>query len=122
MVAGLSEILEADRRREKRNAFLTFGLFSVFLVGYLFYEPLTFTKLRDWIILGGAVIFPVCALLSYRSMRGNWTVEKKDRVFTRTFGLTFLGPVVAVVAGIALYAVPSWAAAIVVLLALILLK
>jgi hypothetical protein len=124
--------ISAKQRREKRNQFLGFVFFSVFELGYLFFSRPTFSSLVDWLILAGAIFFPIMALISWRSMRNDWSVEKEDQTFTRTFGYIVLAPillVVAVIAGFALFSafgwlatIPSWAAVIIVLLVLIYLK
>lgn len=132
MTEGQSALSEAKRRRELRSQFWGFVAFSLFEIGYLVYRPPTFSTWRDWIIAGGAILFPIMAIISFRSMRNNWTPEQEDQVATRTLGYVFLAPfllVGIVLIGIALFSafgwlatVPSWAAVIIVLLILIYLK
>jgi hypothetical protein len=120
------------RWREQRTQFLGFLLFSVLEIGYLLYSRLTFTVWRDWIFLGGAVLFSIMTIISWRSMRNNRTAEQEDRAVTLTFGYIVAGPIIlliAVLAGFALFSmfgwlatIPSWAAVIIVLLVLIYLK
>jgi hypothetical protein len=123
---------EGKQRREKLYQLLVFVFFSVFEISYLLYSQPTFSKLGDWIILGGAFFFPIMALISWRSIRNDWSAEKEDQTITRTFGSIVLAPillVVAVVAGFALFSafgwlatIPSWAAVIIILLVLIYFK
>jgi hypothetical protein len=106
-------------------------LFS-FEIGYLFYDPPTFSSLKDWIILGGAIFFPIMAILSFFAIRNNWTDEQADRITMRTLGYVVLAPIsliLVVLAGFGLFSafgwlasIPSWAAVIIILLVLIYLK
>jgi len=99
---------------------------------YLFYNPPTFTILRDWIITGGVVLFFMMAVISFRSLRNDWTPEREDQATNRGFGflaLLAVAPVLIVIAGVVLFpsfswfaTIPSWAAVIIVLLVLIYLK
>jgi hypothetical protein len=66
---------DAKQQRKRRFTFWSFLVFSVFYFGYLFYRPPTFSKWQDWIIVGGAILFPIMAILSYLSMRKNWSAE-----------------------------------------------
>ena len=118
-----------SRHRELRKQFLAFLAFSVFEIGYLVIHGVKLETVRDWIILLGAIFFPICALLSFFAMQRQWSAEQEDRVFTRTLGWIVLGPIVLILAGVGLYAafgwfaaIPSWAAVIIVLLVLLLAK
>jgi hypothetical protein len=126
------EAAEAEWRRERRNSFWTWAGLSVLVIGYLIWKPPTFSTWRDWFIVGGAIFFPVLAIVSFISMRKEWTPHQEDWVFRRTLGYMILGPILLVaivIGGILLYSafgwlgtIPSWAAVIIVLLVLILLK
>ena len=106
---------DTKRRREQFTAFVGFVLFSAFEIGYLFYNPPTFSNLKDWIIVGGAIVFPIMAILSFFAMRNDWSDEQADRIIIRTFGYVVLAPIaliVAVLAGIMLFSAFGWLAAI----------
>jgi len=72
------------------------------------------------------------AIMTFCSILKNWNIEQEDRVVMRTIGFVIVARlvlIIAVVAGFELYAafgwlatIPSWAAVIIVLLVLILLK
>ncbi len=116
------------RRREQVSTFLVFVAFSVLEIGYLLFS----NRPTNWIILAGAIMFPILALLALLSLIKNWTPEQEDKIFSRTLGWIVAAPIVVVVAaiaGVALYSafgwlatIPSWAAVIIVLLVLIYLK
>jgi hypothetical protein len=118
----------AKRRRERHFTFLGFLLFSVLYIAFLVYLPPKFVGWRDWIPVAGAIFFPLMALLSWLSMRNDWSVEKEEQTIMRTLGYIVLAPVllvVAIIVGLALYSafgwfatIPSWAAVIIVLLLL----
>jgi predicted transporter len=81
------------------------------------------------IMILGAVLFSVMAVVSWIAFAGNWSAEKSDRVTMRTLGAVILIPVVLILSGLALYfvggwfaGIPSWAAIIIVLLFAILMK
>jgi hypothetical protein len=135
--AGSGAIVEqassdSKRQREQFKIFACFVFFSALEIGYLFYMQPTFSTLGDWTILGGAIFFPIMAILSFFAMRNNWSDEQADRITMRTLGYVVLAPIaliVAVLVGIALFSafgwfatIPSWAAVIIVLLVLIYLK
>ena len=113
------------------ETFLFFLLFSILEIGVLVYIRPDFTHWRDWIIAAGAIFFPILAVISFLSMRRNWTGAKPTASSAHA-GFVVLLPIalVAIVfAGFALYAafgwfgtIPSSAAVIVVLLLLIYLK
>jgi hypothetical protein len=69
---------DAKQQRERRFTFWGFLIFSALQIGYLFYRPPTFSKWQDWIIVGGAILFTIMAILSYLSMRKNWSAEQTD--------------------------------------------
>lgn len=118
----------AALRKEQRRTFLAFLLFSILEIGVLVYIRPDFTHWRDWIIAAGAIFFPILAVISFLSMRRNWTGDQTDSVIMRTLGFIVLAPialVAIVIVGFALYAafgwfgtIPSWAAVIIVLLLL----
>jgi hypothetical protein len=131
-IEGQSAVTDAKRRREQWSTFFGFVAFSIFEIGYLIWQPPTFALLRDWIILGGAIFFPIMAVISYVSLCKSWTPQQEDRATTRTLGFIFLAPVALVgivLAGFMLFSafgwfatIPSWAAVIIMLLVLIYLK
>ena len=120
------------RRLGQYITFAIFVFFSALEIAGLFYQPPTFSTLKDWIVVGGAIFFPIMAIISFRVLRNNWTDEQIDQVTMRTLGYVVLVPVAivaAVLVGIALFSafgwlatIPSWAAVIIVLLVLIYLK
>jgi hypothetical protein len=57
----------AKERREKLFNFLGSVLLSVIQIGYLFYRPPTFSTWVDWAAIGGAILFPIIAIISWRS-------------------------------------------------------
>ena len=125
----VSALTQLDERRERLFPLRIFVFFSIFLIGYLFFRPPTFSNLGDWIIVGGAFLTPVLALISWLSIRNDWSVQKEEQTSMRTLGYIVLAPVLllmALIAGFALYSafatIPSWAAVIIILLALIYLK
>jgi hypothetical protein len=120
------------RRLQQFAAFAICVLFSALAIGYLFYQPPTFSNLKDWVTLGGAIFLPPLAIINFFGMRNNWSDEQADQIAKQTFGYVVLAPIaliVAVLAGIMLFSafgwfatIPSWAAIIIVLLVLIYLK
>jgi protein-S-isoprenylcysteine O-methyltransferase Ste14 len=122
------------RERTTREALpvFVFLFFSIFEIGYLIYSPPTFSTWRDWIIVAGAILFPIMATISWRSMRNNWSTDKEDQTIMQTLGYIVLAPIlvlIIVIAGFALFSafgwfatIPSWAAVIIILLVLIYLK
>jgi small-conductance mechanosensitive channel len=114
---SMEALSEVKRRRGQRWTFAGLVLFSAFFIGDLFYNPPTFSTLTDWITLGGAILFPIMAIISFFAMRSNWSDEQTDRITMRTLGLVLLAPVALIVALLVGYAafgwlatIPSWAA------------
>lgn len=122
----------AKRRREVLTQFCTFLGFSALEISHFVFNGIKLEKVGDWIILVGAVLFPIMTIVSWRSLRNNWTAEEEDRAATRTLGYIVLIPIILVaviVTGYALFSlygwlatIPSWAAVIILLLILIYLK
>ena len=77
---------------EKWVTFLTFVGFSILDVWILISVNLNFAKLGDWIIVGGALFFPVMTAISWKSLVNNWSVEKSDRAFARLIGWVIGAP------------------------------
>jgi hypothetical protein len=119
-------------RREKRNTFLGFVAFSVFYIGYVFYSPPTFNTLVDWCAAGGAIFFPIMAIISFRSLRNDWSPQREDQATMRMIWNIVLTPVLLVGAVVAFFmlqsafswlaALPSGMAVVIVLLVLIYLR
>lgn len=119
------ELSHAKRRREHRLTFLGFVFFSALEIGYLFFRPPTFSTLQDWIIVGGAVLCSIMAIVSFRIMRNDWTDEEADRVTMRTLRYVFLSPFfvigglfLAVILQSAFESIPFWAVIFILLLLL----
>jgi Ca2+/Na+ antiporter len=125
-------VRDAERLRAQRRTFYTFLFFSAFEIGALASGLVSLATWGGWIVLFGAFFFPVMAVISLVGILKNWTVEQEDRAFTRTFGYIFGVPIILVafiLAGWVLFStfgwlasIPSWAAVIIVLLVLLLLK
>jgi hypothetical protein len=47
----------------------------------LFYNRPTLSDWYDWLRLGGALFFPIMAILSYFIMRENWSVKEEERAY-----------------------------------------
>jgi hypothetical protein len=112
----------------RKVQFLGFVGFLAANIGYMVYKGAA-----DWIPIAGCVLFSTMAVVSFLSLRNDWSVEKEEQTIMRTFGYIVLVPVlllVAIIAGFVLYStfdsvfatIPSWAAVIIVLLILIYLK
>ncbi len=90
------------------------------------------TAFMFWLGIVGAGSFTVMALLAWLSFFRDWSVEKSDRILMRAMGWLLASPFVAgllvvllvgaVLAGQWLLQIPSWAAAIIVLLMAILFQ
>jgi hypothetical protein len=52
-------------RRERRDAFLFFWFFLAFYIGYLFYNPPSFSTIQDWIVIVGMIFFPLVAIFCF---------------------------------------------------------
>ena len=124
--------IKGSRRWGQIFALLFSLSFSALEIGVLIFAPPKFDHWTDWLIVGGAILFPIMAIFLFISMLAGWSAEREEQAFTRTIGCIFLTPVVLIivaVAGFALYSafgwlgtIPTWAAVIIVLLVLILLK
>ncbi len=119
-------------RKEHRNTFLIFLFLSALEIWALFTRDMRFEKWADWIIVGGAVMFPLLAFQSGRAMRNNWSAERSDQAVKRMFSWLLATPFLLAAAALGLWAVlavfgwlgsiPGWAAVIIFLLVLLLLK
>jgi len=122
----------AKRRRDYWVALIVFLFFSFLEIFVLSSQPANFSRLGYWIIAGGAVFFPMMAVISSLAIVFDWSNEKADRTIKWTFGLIILAPLVLIVAVVGAYfllsafgwfaTIPSWAAVIIVILLLIYLK
>jgi hypothetical protein len=122
----------ASRRREQRKTFFIFLFFSAFEVGYLIFGDVSLTTWGGRVILFGAFFFPIFAVISWRSMRNNWSAQREDDAAMRIIGWMFGVPIILatlVLGGWALYSalgwlgtIPSWAAVIIILLIILVLK
>ena len=60
-----------ETRREKWTTFLIFVGASILEASVLTFGNLIFEKWRDWIIVGGALFFPVLAAIFWESLRSH---------------------------------------------------
>jgi len=124
--------LRAKQRREHRSSFVCFLVGAALEIGMVLFGDLTFRSWQDWIIAGGAFFFPIMAALSLVALRKNWTLDQSEAAVKRTFGWIIGIPVIfaaLLAVGWSLFSffgwlgtIPAWAAVIIVLLILILLK
>jgi uncharacterized membrane protein YdjX (TVP38/TMEM64 family) len=120
------------RRSDYWLALVVFLFLSFLAMFVLSSQPTDFSRWRYWIIAGGAVFFPIFALITLLAIVFDWSNAKTDRTLKWMFGLIILVPlslIAAVVGGYFLLSafgwfatIPSWAAVIIVLLLLIYLK
>jgi hypothetical protein len=124
--ADLIDVTPAPAKKPDYLTPLGLTAFSVFLIGDLFYAPPIFDSWRDWLRLVGAVFAPILAIISICALAKGWSDEQTDKAAMRAIGYTALAPIALVAAlllGFAVYsffgwlaAIPSWAAAVVLLL------
>lgn len=118
----------SETRREKLTFFILFLGFSILEVAVLAFSHPTFEKWGDWMIAGGALLFPILTVLSWKSLISNWSVEESDHAVGKVFGWIIAAPVIVaalVLVGWALFSflgwlatIPVWAAVIIILLLL----
>jgi hypothetical protein len=105
--------------------FVVFAGFSVLEFVVLSTVKVDTSDLDFWIIVAGAIFFPVLAILSFLSIWNNWTREQEDRAFNvlRYMCLIpiILGGAMLVSVGLFLFwgwlgIIPSWAAVIAIFL------
>jgi len=117
-----------EPRRVKWSTFLIFLVASALEMGVLAFGNLTFEKWSDWIIVGGALFFPVLTVISWIDLLNDWSVDKSDRIVLKVFGWIIGVPVVAGALLLVLWVllsffgwlatIPVWAAVIIILLLL----
>ena len=111
---------------ESWGTFLGFVAISALEIFVLFEYSLPPSTFKDWIIFGGAILFPVGAILSLIGILKNWSVEESDNAFSKTFGLILATPFIIALLGFIVWllynfvgwlaTIPLWAAVIIVLL------
>jgi hypothetical protein len=72
---------EAKLQRERRIAFWLFLIIFALLIGDQLYTPSRLSNWHDWLRLGGISFFSTLTILSYFSMRNNWSAEQEDRAY-----------------------------------------
>src|SRR5882672_12686935 len=121
-----SPVPSKETPKEKWINFLAFVGFSALEIGVLIWGNLTFQKWRDWVIVAGALFFPILAMISLRGIRNDWTNEESDRAFWKVFGWLFALPFILGAVAVAIWilfvffgwlaTIPGWAAVIIILL------
>jgi len=110
-------------RRSNRNTFLGFLAVSILEV-YVLMSGYRTSDWRDWLIVGGAIFFPLFTVFSWRVWRNDWSPERSDQAAGRLFGWLFVTPFIiwALFLVVGWFAtIPVWATVIIMLLFLILL-
>jgi hypothetical protein len=123
-----------DTRRAKWFTFLAFLGFSaleisLLEISLLVDDKLTFVKWTDWLIAGAAIFFPILTVIAGINLVKDWSNWETDRVVERTFGWLIGAPIIILLGVWVLVSVvgwlnsiPSWAAVIIALLVLLLLR
>ena len=88
----------ANLRREQRLAFWGFLILAALWIGDLFYKPPMFSDWRDWLRLGGVILFPTMTILSYFLMQKKFSEEEEKRAYIISAPLILVGTVLVTVA------------------------
>jgi hypothetical protein len=88
----------ANLRREQRLAFWGFLILAALWIGDLFYKPPMFSDWRDWLRLGGVILFPTMTILSYFIMQKKFSEEEEKRAYIISAPLILVGTVLVTVA------------------------
>jgi hypothetical protein len=88
----------ANLRREQRLAFWGFLILAALWIGDLFYKPPMFSDWRDWLRLGGVILFPTMTILSYFIMQKKFSEEEEKRAYMISTPLILVGTVLVTVA------------------------
>jgi len=83
----------ANLQRERRFAFWGFLILAALWIGDLFYKPPTFSDWRDWLRLGGVILFPTMTILSYFIMQKKFSAEEEKRAYIVCAPLILVGTV-----------------------------
>jgi hypothetical protein len=119
------ESSKVTSRWRRFPTFMVFAGFSVLEFAVLSTIKVDTSDLDFWIVVAGAIFFPVLAILSLLSIWNNWTREQEDRAFNvlRYMCLIpiILGGAMLVSVGLFLFwgwlgIIPSWAAVIAIFL------
>ena len=89
---------DAKLRRARRFAFWCFLILSALWIGDLFYKPPMFSDWRDWLRLGGVILFPTMTILSYFLMQKKFSEEEEKRAYIISAPLILVGTVLVTVA------------------------
>ena len=88
----------ANLQRERRFAFWGFLILAALWIGDLFYKPPTFSDWRDWLRLGGVILFPTMTILSYFIMQKKFSEEEEKRTYIVCAPLILVGTVLVTLA------------------------
>lgn len=115
-----------DFQRVHWFQFLTLVGFSVLEIGLLAFGNVAFDRWPVWVIAGGAIFFPLCAAISWRDLRHNWSRECAGRTFEGVLGQILAIHVILAALGIAMWilffaigwfaTIPAWVGGIIILL------
>jgi hypothetical protein len=129
MPALPEDVPPKDSRSTKWFTFFMLLGFSTVEIYLLLFGKLEFVKWKDWIILGGAVFFPVLTIIAGLDLVKDWSTQETDRITTRTFGWLIGAPIAALVGLWGMTSlfgwfndIPSWAAVIIVLLIILIIR
>jgi hypothetical protein len=88
----------ARLQRGQSFAFWCFLILAALWIGDLFYKPPTFSDWRDWLRLGGVILLPTMAILSYFIMRNKFSAEQEERAYIISAPLVLVGTVLVTLA------------------------
>jgi uncharacterized membrane protein (GlpM family) len=89
---------DANEQRDRRFAFWGFLILAALWIVDLFYKPLTFSDRYNWLRLGGVVLFPTMAVLSYFILQKKLSVEDEERAYIISAPIILVGTALVTVA------------------------
>lgn len=118
-----------EMRRTKWMTFFIFLAFSGLEISLVLLGKVEFVKWTDWLIVGGAIFFPVLTVIAGLDLVKDWSSQEADRITMRTLGWMVAAPIAALVGLWVITSlfgwfsgIPSWAAVIIVLLVILIIR
>lgn len=88
-----------------------------------------FEEWENWLGIGGMALFGPLAVFSWVSYFSGWSAHQEEHIGLSLLKWIFLGPIIFIIGGLALFfiakwllSIPSWAAVMIILQVLILIK